>query len=357
MEAFAVDWRMNDRATTLVDWRAAYAVGRRLSGDGPSLDAVGRATLREQMAAAVETCDSIVSSFTGLHPEGSRSSAWVMTRDEWIDSNLHSLERVMEPLLARTLGGGRAKADWRNKALGAQLGALFGYVSRKVLGQYDAFLPADDSGLIYFVAPNVVEVERRFALQPRSFRTWIAMHEVTHRIQFASAPWLRGHLTSMIDSYLATVELDPKRIAENLRRAVQDMRDGGEGRSTGILFALMTAEQREVFHRTQALMSLLEGHATFVMNGIGPGHVDDLDRMKRVLQQRRRVTGVERAFQQTIGFATKLRQYQIGERFVAGVVERGGMEALNTAFAGPENLPNLEEIADPASWISRVSAG
>src|SRR5206468_708991 len=79
----------------------------------------------------------------------------------------------------------------------------------RVLGQYDMFLPPDDDGLIYFVGANVAGVERKFRFPARQFRLWISLHEVTHRLQFGEAPWLRGYLTGLMDSYLDSVEIDP----------------------------------------------------------------------------------------------------------------------------------------------------
>ena len=74
-----------------------------------------------------------------------------MSRGEWVNANLGGLQRLLEPLAARVLPEGAPRSGFRRKALGAQIGGLLGYVSRKVLGQYDAFLPPDDDGLLYFV--------------------------------------------------------------------------------------------------------------------------------------------------------------------------------------------------------------
>src|SRR5436309_4803747 len=129
-----------------------------------------------------------------------------MSRGEWVSTNLQGLQRLLEPLARRILTDNRHRSDLRRKALGFQVGGLLGYVSRKVLGQYDVFLPPDDEGLVYFVGPNVVDTERRFALPPRDFRLWISLHEVTHRAQFASAPWLTMYLKSLIDAYLNAIQ-------------------------------------------------------------------------------------------------------------------------------------------------------
>jgi coenzyme F420 biosynthesis associated uncharacterized protein len=261
-------------------------------------------------------------------------------------------------LAARVLPEGAPRSDLRRKALGAQIGALLGYVSRKVLGQYDAFLPPDDDGVLYFVGPNLVEIERRFELPRRDFRLWVAIHEVTHRVQFGATPWLRPHLEGLIGRYLETVQVDSREVLSQLRRAAEAIRSGADWRGMNGILLIMNDEQRALFSRMQALMTLLEGHATFVMNAVAEGRVDDLDRMRNALRDRRRSRGgVEKVFQQAIGFETKVKQYATGERFVRSVVAEAGMDGLNRVWSDEANLPSPEEIADPARWVGRVARG
>ncbi len=357
MEAAKVDWSMGSNAARLVDWNTAADVGRRVGGPGPPLRAIDRARMREDLAEIVPHAESLVSEFTGLPAGGFRSRAWVMSRGEWVGTNLQGLQRLLEPLARRILVASRHRSDLRRKALGAQIGALLGYVSRKVLGQYDVFLPPDDEGLLYFVGPNLAEAERRFRLPPHDFRLWVALHEVTHRVQFAGTQWLRAYLSGLVDAYLDTVQLDTRQLVEQLKRAAEEVRGGAEWRGVGALFLLMTPEQRDLFRKMQATMSLLEGHASFVMNAVAVGRVHDLERMRRSLKSRRRAGGVERAFQRAIGFESKIRQYDVGELFVRSAVERAGMDGFNVVWRREEHLPTIEEVASPERWLARVAGG
>lgn len=281
-----------------------------------------------------------------------------MSRGEWVNANLNGLQRLLEPLAARVLPEGAPRSGFRRKALGAQIGGLLGYVSRKVLGQYDAFLPPDDDGLLYFVGPNLIDVERRFRLPPRDFRLWVAIHEVTHRVQFGATPWLRPHLEHLIGRYLETVQVDSREVVAQMRRAIEAVRAGADWKGANGILLLMNDEQRELFAQMQSLMTLLEGHATFVMNAVAESEVQDLDRMRNALRQRRQSrTGVEKSFQQAIGFETKVRQYAAGERFVRAVVERAGMDGFNEIWREAANLPTADEIVQPDRWVGRVSGG
>jgi coenzyme F420 biosynthesis associated uncharacterized protein len=353
MDATRVDWSMGSQAAKLADWDTAIDIGRRVAGPGPSVEPADRARMREDMAALVAEAESLVTGFTGLELEGFRTRAWVMGRGDWIRQNLTGLQRILEPLAERVLAKRPDRPTISRKALGAQAGALLGYVSRRVIGQYDVFLPPDDEGLLYFVGPNVVEVERRFGLSPRDFRLWISIHEVTHRVQFSAAPWLRTQLSDLVDSYLGSVQLDSKQLIEQVHRVVDELRSSRDTRASGLML-ILTPEQRAIVERTQAMMSVLEGHASYVMNEVARDHVQDVERMRRVLAARRKTGGFERSLQRAIGFDKKVAQYDTGERFVREVVDRAGMRSLNLVWSAADALPSNAEIADPAAWLARV---
>jgi coenzyme F420 biosynthesis associated uncharacterized protein len=203
----------------------------------------------------------------------------------------------------------------------------------------------------------VIEAETRHGLPPRDFRLWIAIHEVTHRAQFGGTPWLKGYLARNVDAYLDTVQVDAREMMAQLRRALDEVRAGADWRGPQGILLLMNDEQRAIFARMQAMMSLLEGHASFVMNRVASGRVQDLPRMRRALKERRQAGGMEKGFQRAIGFETKIAQYATGERFVRAIVDSAGMESFNLVWEREEHLPTLEEIADPGRWIGRVAGG
>lgn len=344
----------------LLDWGTARSVGARAAGRGPTLTAVDRARLLEDFADGVPLASAEVQRYTGLAVGGYPARPWVMGRSEWIGANLRTFNGLLEPLAERILARSRegALATVRRATLGAQVGGLLGYLSRKVLGQFDAFLPADDDGLIYFVGPNVVGVERRFGFRERDFRLWVALHEATHRVQFGAVPWLRGYVNDLASSYLGSVDLDPRRMIERVKHATQAVRQGdADWRGLGWIVLLMTPDQRETFRRVQAVMTLLEGHAMHVMNALGATLVTDAPIFARRLAERRQGTRrLERTVQRSIGFDAKARQYDVGERFVSAIVLGSGMEAFNRVWESRSNLPTLEEITRPEAWVARVGS-
>jgi coenzyme F420 biosynthesis associated uncharacterized protein len=230
-----------------------------------------------------------------------------------------------------------------------------------VLGQYDLLVPEDPTApdatdAVYYVGPNILALEKRYAFRPRDFRLWIAIHEVTHRAQFTAVPWMKQYFLSLVDEALAIVDPDPGRLVQAMIRAADELRKGHNPLDDGGLVALLASpEQRGVLARVQALMSLLEGHGNSVMNELGRLHVAGQERMARVLQARRRNRGVTGILYKLLGFESKLRQYEVGEAFVAAIERAGGPRAIDAAWRSPESLPTLAELARPEEWLQRVA--
>jgi coenzyme F420 biosynthesis associated uncharacterized protein len=227
-----------------------------------------------------------------------------------------------------------------------------------VLGQFELFLPPGegDNGRLTLVAPNIVETERRLGVDPHDFRLWVTLHEVTHRTQFTAVPWLRPYFTGQVRAYIEASDLDPAQILERLRDAAAAVRGaitGGEGGS--LVEALQSPEQREIVARLQALMSVLEGHGDYVMDGVGPAVVPTATTIRERFEKRRQGAGrVDRIIRRLFGLDLKMRQYAEGEKFVRYVVETAGMETFNRVWESPEMLPTPDEIAAPDTWLARA---
>ena len=346
-------------ADRLADWDLAQRAGALAAGRGDPVPAYERARMADDFTWAVTEAEGLVREFTGLAAGRVATRAWTMSRADWVRSNLRGFQIAIEPVAARLTKGEREDgpaAAARRAVLGAQIGGLLGYVARRVLGQYDLFLPPDDEGLLYFVGPNIADVERKYGFPGREFRLWIALHEVTHRVQLGGVRWLAGYIQELLRGYLDGLDLEPGAFAGRIARALEEARhDGGDWRDVGWISLLMTADQREVVRKVQALMTLLEGHASFVMNRVAPAHVPQAALFDRRLNERRQARGIDRAFRRLVGFEAKVRQYAAGERFVTAAVERAGMDGFNAVWSSPANLPTLEEIARPEDWTRRVA--
>ncbi len=299
----------------------------------------------------------------------------VVDRAGWIKANVAGFRELLTPLLGKMQDrrsgtpGNAVLGAVGGKVTGVELGMLLSFLASRILGQYETFAPAtrdlpagaNGGGRLLLVAPNIVHVERELEVSPHDFRLWVCLHEETHRTQFTAVPWLRDHLQGEIQSFLAATDVDPGTVVERLREAAQTLAGGrpeGEQGEPAPSFVelVQTPEQREILGRLTAVMSLLEGHADYVMDGVGPQVVPSVAEIREKFQQRRArgASRLDLALRKLLGLDAKLRQYRDGERFVRAVVDQVGMDGFNRVWTSPNTLPTKAEIAAPADWIARV---
>jgi coenzyme F420 biosynthesis associated uncharacterized protein len=348
-------------ASSLIDWSLAVRVGRIVAGGGPETTPDFRASVWRDFTEFTARSDELVREFTGLQPAEPAPEPLVVDRPGWIKANIVSFQDVLAPLtekLAKRTGSNVVTRRLMAGALGVQMGALLGYFSQKVLGQYDLVLGSEAGGKVYYVGPNIVEAERRFGLEPRDFRLWIAIHEVTHRTQFTAVPWLRDQMRTFMESAIGGLDLDASRLKEIAARGRELVFAGPSAWSaSNVMNLLMNEEQRALLEEMQALMCVIEGHGTYVMNRIGAEQIPTFRDMKAAIESRRGGGGgPERALQKALGMDMKYEQYALGERFCNEVASLAGDDAVNRVWIGRGAFPSMAELRDPESWLKRVGA-
>jgi len=343
-----------------VDWDLAEATAGAFGRSGPrvSLDEA-QDVVGELRRLALQAADH-VQEYTGMRPEGPHAPVRVVDRKAWAAANIDGLRSVVSPLLVRATGGRRPGpvADAiGSRVTGVQAGTVLAYLSGRVLGQYEVF--ASDPGQLLLVAPNIVDVERKLEVEPRDFRLWVCLHEVTHRTQFTAVPWLRAHFLGEVAAFVdagGTTEEMEARVRRALHEIVDAVRNPDSRHS--VVDIVQTPAQRLVLDRITALMTLLEGHAEFVMDGVGPEVVPSVAEIRARFNRRREGgNAVEKLIRRLLGVDAKMRQYAEGRTFVHGVVSRVGMAGFNKVWDSPLTLPLLSELGDPDAWIARVTAG
>lgn len=342
----------------MVDWFLAQRLARYVAGEPdvrpPSVD------LQELIDDSAER----VIAYTGMEPRRPIPPAEAIGRAEWIAANVGAMRTLLDPPLARagaSLGAARhALRLGAGVVLTAEVGVLLGFLAQRVLGQYEVVLldtaPDDRPPRLLFVLPNLAGARRAFAADEREFLTWVALHEVTHAVQFTAVPWLQAHMAAMVRELLSHAELriDARKALRMPRGG--DLRRMADAIRSGDFMSLVATEQeRATLDRMQATMAVLEGHAEHVMDAVGAPLLPSLPRLRAALDARRRsASAPARLLQRLLGLELKLRQYEQGKRFCDAVVREAGVAALNRVWSAPEMLPSADELEAPLEWLRRT---
>ncbi len=349
----------------VIDWSTAQRLGELIAGSPPF------GGLRaDSVESRAHDFAQRVSSYSGLPLHGELPPLEMVDRPMWIAANLRTMRPLLAPLSERlheqrgALAGPLGSAS--GLLLGAQVGALTGLLSQRVLGQYDLAL-LDDAvpPRLLLLAPNLAQAAANQRLDREELVLWVTIHEITHAVQFGGAPWLRGHVGGLLKELLEGLEVTiaggsngngsprlPKLPDLNELRGFVDRA------RTGQLLRLTLGEDRwRLVERMQAVMSLIEGHAEHVMDAVGEEVLPTLPELRAAMTRRRAQKGLPwRVLEKLLGLELKMRQYETGRRFCDGVVADGGPELLARVWTSAETLPSAEELERPSQWTARIGA-
>src|SRR5919107_2454601 len=346
----------------MVDWTLARQVARFAAGSGSQGPSLGASAAFEDRVGATQR--ELVA-YTGLEPAEPIPPPEAVSRGDWAEVNVDSMATMLGPVTdrlgSRFTGAGPFAGPLRTAAgatVAAEIGLVVGYMSQRVLGQYElSLLEPERPARLLFVEPNLAKAIVDLDVDSDSFLSWIVLHEMTHVLQFSGVPWLRGHMGSLMREYLATVEVRMKRGAAgglpslpNPARLVEAFREGG------LVALVQTREQRQIMERVQAAMSVIEGYSEHVMDAVGESVLPAYAGLRDAMERRRRSRSApERVLQRLLGFEMKMRQYEQGKQFCDAVVKNHGIAALNRVWESPESLPTPAELRAPDAWVARIA--
>ena len=338
----------------MIDWKLANTVAEGIANLKPAPEA----SAFEHVAGPTEESARLVSAYTGLMAE-SLPHAEPVDRPLWIQGNLSSLKKVLDPV-ADKLGQGMGPLSGAVSAasgalLAVEVGAVSGMLGQRVLGQYEfPILDPEAPARLLFVSPNLAAAASALDAEPDELLRWVALHEVTHALQFGGVPWLRPHIATMVRELLGGLQVDPVRLMKlpdtsDFRSIVDKIREGD------LATLIVGPERRAVLDAMQAFMAVLEGYAEHVMDEVGAAILPNLPELRGAMDRRRRDrSGLMRIFEKLIGMDMKLRQYELGKQFCDAVAKAGGITALNRVWEGPAQMPTLAELEDPDTWMGRT---
>ncbi len=360
----------------LVNWDTAASTAASLTPAGPTMKPAEIARSVQNIRRLADESVAHVHAISRLDAARDLrdSEVLVIDRASWSRANAQSFRTLLEPALDQ-LAASRpdvmrsASLALSGTLTGVQLGTILAFLSSKVLGQYDPFVPSShgQGGRLMLVAPNIISVERELNVDPSDFRLWVCLHEQTHRVQFAAAPWLRDHMTVHIgeltsglmdraESLSERLGTVAKQLTSSTPRPGQAVQTQGTARDTGVLSILQGPEDKARLSHLTAVMSLLEGHANVVMDGVDGSIVPSVKTIRRRFNARGKARGpLEKLIRQVMGLDAKMRQYSDGARFVRRAVSQTGMDGFNVVWDSAAHLPTEQEIHAPDEWIDRMS--
>ncbi len=368
-----------------INWELARQVGIATASWGSDDQAPSEEDARS-FAETVRLAELSVAEFTGLPGPSDLADVQAIRRAQWVEANVRGLREMLDPVATKLgsalaeagpAGGGMpfgfspgAEGEEAGQAamlgqmmqqiapllLGAQTGAVLGYLAQRVLGQYDLAVPRL-SGSLLFVVPNIAAFERDWSLPPMDFRLWVSLHEVTHRFEFAR-PWVRPHFLSLVKDLVDHAELDFSGLEQRLEGMdftnPEALTEAVEG--LGNFFGQSSdPEQRLRIARVQSFMAAAEGYGDHVTDAVGRRLLSSFGQIEEALVRHREGRHGDQALERLLGLEMKREQYELGDAFCRKVVQLTDEATLSRMWDSAEALPSMPELEEPSLWLARMA--
>jgi putative hydrolase len=357
-----------------VNWELARQIGIANALEGRDDPAPSDGD-RRMFTEAVRVAELHIARFTGLDAPTDVVEIKAVRRAEWVNANTQSLREPLEPAaqkIASAMGeatrdaiGADLPPEMRAMGgmfeqispllLGAQVGSVLGFLGQHVLGQYDIAIPRSGPGALLFVVPNIAQFERDWSLDPTDFRTFVALHEVTHRFEFAR-PWARERFAELLRDFLETLKIDASAIQERLSsidasdpEAMQALM----GSEEGLFGSVLDDEQRIKLGRIQAFMAAAEGYGDHVMQALGRELLPSFVRIEEAMRRYREGEAGDPVFERLLGIEMKREHYEAGGRFCDFVADQTDEATLARMWDSAEAMPSWPEVEEPRLWLAR----
>lgn len=326
---------------------------------------------RQLFEDAARVAELHVARFTGLEAPGDVAQVRPVRRAEWVTANAESLRELLEPA-AKRIGEAMDRAareqlppEMQEMAgfmgqlspllMGTQVGQVLGFLAQRVFGQFDVAMPRNGPATLLFVVPNIATFEHDWSLDPTEFRTWVALHEVTHRFEFAR-PWARPRFAEVLDDFLSTLAIDMEGMQAKLTgidaadpEAFQGLMESDEG----LFGTQLDDEQRLKLARIQAFMAAAEGYGDHVMHALGSELLGSYGQIEEAMS-RLDMSDSDPVFERLLGVDVGPEHYAAGRAFCDTVVELTDEVTLTRMWDSAEALPSYPEIQEPRLWLART---
>lgn len=355
-------------------WEMARQFGVQVATEGRT-EATVDPLVRMRIEELARVAELHVTTVTGLQvPTTGSGLVEAVTRTAWVTRSLNDLRPLLEQLgasLGRPAEGSPDPGDplamlaplldmMAPMMVGLSAGSMVGNLARRSFGQYDLPVPRPVDKPVLIVADNIDAFASDWSLPVDDVRLWVCVHELTHHAVLG-VPHIRRRLETLLGEYAGGFDagggdfgarlddLDPERLADPEALA------GMLGSPDVLLGALRSPAQEAMLPSLEAIVAVVVGYVDHVIDIVGDRVLGDDGQLTEALRRRRvEATGADRFVERLLGLELTQTQYDRGRRFIDGVVERAGTDALNRLFDDERTLPTPAEVDAPGLWLARI---
>jgi putative hydrolase len=328
--------------------------------------------LSSVFSEAVRSSEQILTGYTGLQRDEPMMTRTIGRSDyatetlnawKWLLVKLfgHYSEQIASLMGAEEEGAGASMKTVIEQIgplmFGLQAGTLVGHVARDASTRYDPPIPRDDDGRVFVVEDVVQGIAADFSLDLHEFVRYLGLHEGARHLVLTASPWTTRYFRSLLTESIEATEID----ASDMERRLMDLQTQGqealqEGFSVEQLLPIVPTQRHgRAVDRLKSFMAALDGYAAHVTGQVGERILGPSEKVEESMARRNAVPNDgRRMLTALLGLPFDKSMSVAGTTFCAAIVQLRGIRSLNSMWEAPDNLPTLEEIRDPFTWMERV---
>ena len=350
-----------------VNWDLAQQAARQTvaAESDPSVSAGDR----EAVTEAIHLADLWLDTATAFPAATTSVRAW--SRAEWVVGTLDGWKSLVEPVaeqVVESMGkaipaeaaamAGPLVGVMRQVGMslwGAQVGQGLGQLATEVVGVTDIGIPLLDAGQVALLPRNISEFGSGLGLEPGDVRLYLAMREAARHRLHAHAPWLRGHVVSLVDSFARGITIDTSR----LESAVSDLDPSNpealqQAFQSGLFEPERTPEQQSALDRLEVALATIEGWVDDVVTQAAEGRLPAADALRETVRRARAAGGpAEDTFATLVGLEMRPRRARDASNLFAVLRTQQGTDARDAVWGHPDFMPDSADLDDPLGYAER----
>lgn len=360
-------------------WESARQLAMSVATEGTSEPNVEPST-RIALEQLGRVADLHVADASGLSTSigGRMPEIAAVTRGAWAQRTLDAYRPLLERLAASLSSNQAALPDelaqdpaaamfapmmqaMAPMMLAMTAGSMVGQLATRCLGGFDLPIPRDGTHELLVLVHNVDQFAEEWSLPIDELRLWVCINEIAHHAVLG-IPHVGATLHDLLDAYASGFRPDPNALldriggldpaagAEGLARLQESLADPDV-----VLGVVQSAQQRAMLPNLEALVAVIEGFVDHIMDTIGTTLMPAYGRITEAVRRHRVETDrADRFVERILGLNLTQAQYDRGNAFVSGVLERAGEPGLTRLWADATNLPTPAEVDAPGLWLARI---
>jgi len=377
---FAQLGRMLSWQGTGVNWDLARDIARQTVSAGG--DRSVSQTEREAARAAVRLAEVWLDGVTSLPASGMDGIAW--SRAEWVEGTLEGWKALVDPVaekvvsalgeqlpaqlgdLAPGLGAAAAAMGPMSAMLrqlggavfGTQIGQAIGALAAEVVSTGEVGVPVANPARLALLPANVAAFGAGLGVPADDVRLYLALREAAVQRLYTHVPWLRTHVTGLVERFGRGVVIDTEKLRDAAGRLdPSDPQALQDALGSGLFEPERTPGQDAALEQLEGVLALVEGWVDEVVSRAAADRLPSAVSLAETMRRRRALGGpAEQTFAALVGLDLRPRRMREAARLWSVLGAERGPDGRDAVWSHPDLLPNPGDLDDPAGWV-RGSGG